>query len=318
MEKSRKEAIAAIRKLHGLDLGVKATAYIHCFFNGFEKPDDQTFKDSWIVGYDGKRNQSVYNKKTVFPFQTVYPTWNNTFGKLFRKSLNFYLDTLKVDWLYWDESNGPGATAKNNKGASNITFNAWDGHSAIIDSETNQIDKKFAVLSLISQDIFKYAIKKIYAKPGGLILFNGPATTSYRIKTLCMTESQDHIVRCYATHLNTPLAYGFGTPKFSAIVERLNYGCLYARTHLNYSCDAVTKFYPFTPMELHKGWVKGKERIVTNKSGRFGWNGSFKAKIWSYDKNGEKLVPDPPVNEYANYAELVVSEGGLSILEKIK
>jgi hypothetical protein len=71
-------------------------------------------------------------------------------------------------------------------------------------------------------------------------------------------------------------------------------------------------------MELHKGWVKGKERIVTNKSGRFGWNGSFKAKIWSYDKNGEKLVPDPPVNEYANYAELVVSEGGLSILEKIK
>jgi hypothetical protein len=318
MEKIRKDAQTAIAKLHDLNAGVKATAYIHCFFNGFEAPGDQSFKDSWVTGFSGKRAQSVYSKKTIYPYRTVYPTWSNTFGKLFLRSLDFYLNTLKVDWIYWDESNGPGATAKDNKGASNVTFNAWDGHSAVIDPKTNRMDKKFAVLPLISRDIFKFAIKKIYAKPGGVILFNGPATTACRLKTLSMTESQDHIVRCYLTHLNTPLAYGFGTPKFSAIVDRLNYGCLYVRTHLNYSSDAVTKFYPFTPLEIHKGWVKGKERIITNKGGKFGWTGKFKARTWAYDKNGRKLKDVPEVRNYQDLAEITVAEGGLSILEKIE
>ncbi len=318
MEKTRHEAQTAIAKLHALNSGVKATVYIHCFFNGFEAPGDQSFKDSWITGFSGKRAQSVYSSKINYPYRTVYPGRNNTFGKLFHRSLDFYLNTLKVDWLYWDESNGPGATAKNNKGASNVTFNDWDGYSAVIDPKTNRIDKKFASLPLISRDVFKFAIKKIYAKPGGLILFNGPATTACRLKTLSMAESQDHIVRCYSTHLNTPLAYGFGTPKFSAIVERLNYGCLYVRTHLNYNCDAVTKFYPFTPLEIHKGWVKGKERIITNKSGKFGWPGKFKARIWDYDKNGKKLESNPATTNYRDKASITVSEGGLSILEKIE
>lgn len=316
MKKYVAEAKQAIEKLHGLNLGIKATVYTHCFFAGFEKDGDLTHRDSWIINSDGKRAKSVYDFKNTFTYKTVYPTWDNSFGRLFRKTLDFYIDELKVDWYYWDESTGPGVTAANRQGASSSTFSTWDGNSAIIDFSNNKIEKKFGILAIVSKDIFKYAIKRIYSRPGGLILFNGPATTGYRLNTLSMAETQDHIQRCYETHLNTPLAYGFGTPNFNEIVERLDYGCLYIRTHLNYPCDAVTKFYPFTPMELHKGWVKGKERIISNRSGSFGWNGKFAARIWGYDKAGKKLTDKPEIKNYDNQVKIDVPNGGLAIIER--
>ena len=31
--------------------------------------------------------------------------------------------------------------------------------------------------------------------------------------------------------------------------------------------------YPFTLEELHRGWMKGKERIITRRPGVYGWEG---------------------------------------------
>ena len=31
--------------------------------------------------------------------------------------------------------------------------------------------------------------------------------------------------------------------------------------------------FPFTPVELHAGWLVGRERILTAVSGEFGWRG---------------------------------------------
>lgn len=32
----------------------------------------------------------------------------------------------------------------------------------------------------------------------------------------------------------------------------------------------IAKTYPFTPIGLHKGWLKGKERILISRSGSYG------------------------------------------------
>ena len=131
-----------------------------------------------------------------------------------------------------------------------------------------------------------------------------------------MAETQDNIFWAYSLHLSTPLAYGLGTPPFSTIVERLDYGCLYIRTHLNYRSTAVSRFYPITIEEIHSGWIQGKERIITNRSGKFGWEGAYKARLWQYDDTGKCLDEGPAFQECQGKVTVNVPKGGLCILEK--
>ena len=199
-----------------------------------------------------------------------------------------------------------------------MTFNRSDGFSAILDLEKNTVKQECGVVPLLARPALQLGMDRILKKPEGFVLFNGAPVTRARIRSgvYAMTETQDHSARAYAMHLTTPLAYGFGSPKFADIVERLNYGCLYIRTHVNYPSDAVAKCYPFTPEEIHEGWVKGRERIVTNRSGKFGWPGSFRARLWQYDRDGKRAEAGPAVREYRDDAELEVLPGGMSILER--
>ena len=301
----------AIDKIRRVAPDVKLALYTHCFFISPEYPNDLKFKDSWITDKDGKRGISQYSSRIYFPYQPVYPTLINSYGKAYNKFIDFFLNDLDLDWIYWDESNGPGIL-----GESYLTYNTWDKHTAKINLETKKIKKKCAILSLICNDYIMSVADKVRRK-GGFILFNGSATTKARLSLPSFTETQDLILRCYETHLNTPLAYGFGKPSMAELRKRLNYGTIYARTHLDYKSNIVTKFYPFTPEELHSGWVKGKERIITSKSGTFGWEGVFKAKLYLFDKRGELLNPNSPFRNYENGVKIKVPEGGIAILEKV-
>ncbi|MCM8818540.1 MAG: hypothetical protein NC915_03570 [Candidatus Omnitrophica bacterium] len=304
-----KRAVAKLRKINN---NLKITLYTHCFFISPEKPDDPTYKDSWIVDKEGKRAVSQYNNPTYYDYQPVFPTLTNSYGKAFSKVIDFYLNDLDFDWIYWDESTGPGIF-----GESDRTYNAWDGYSAIINPETKKIEKKFGLLVLLSDDFIMSMYKKVKDK-GGFVLFNSAARTKSRINTASFVESQDLILRAYDTHLNTPLAYGYGKPSMNELIERLNYGTIYARTHIDYVSDIVTKFYPITIEEIHSGWVKGKERIITAKSGQYGWDGKYKAKIYIYNENGECINSNSPVNSYENKIKIDVPSGGIVIIEKIQ
>lgn len=114
------------------------------------------------------------------------------------------------------------------------------------------------------------------------------------------------------------LSAQFGSPDFSVIVERLNYGCLYIRTHINYPSTAVSKFFPITIEEINEGWIKGKERIITNRNGKFGWAGEFSARIWQYDKKGKLMAENPEFRTFKQFADITVPAGGLCIIERGK
>jgi len=305
----------AIAKIRRVAPDVKIGYHIHSFFISPEQPDDPKFKDSWITDKNGKRAISQYSTgpyALCLPFQPVYPTLTNSYGKAYDKVIDFYLNDLGVDWLYWDEINGPGILGENR-----LTYNAWDGHTAKINLKTKKIEKKCAILSLICNEYIMSVADKVRRK-GGFLLFNGPATTKARLSFPSFTEIHDLILRCYETHLNTPLVYHTsGTPSMEQLRKALNYGTIYIRTSLNYKSNIVTKFYPFTPEELHSGWVKGKERVITSKSGTFGWAGDFKAKLYIFDKRGELLNPNPQVRDYKDEAEIKVPEGGIAILERV-
>jgi|GEM_PF-2227411 len=312
----------AVANLHAADPNIKVANYNHAFFVAPEKENDPEYKDSWIIDAKGERAKSQYSDDVFYVDRTVYPTLTNSYGKAFLRQIDYVFDETKVDWLYWDESNGPGMTQPGKEATSgenlpsNITFNAWDGHSAVIDPATGMIVQKIGILPILSSGVFKKAIQK--AKDhGGIVQFNGVPTTSMRqhSQTQSFVESQWDMTRVYSTHLSTPMAFGLGSPDMATLRRTLDFGTLYARTTLNYDSDIVTRFYPFTPIELHEGWVKGKERIITNRSGDFGWDGAFAAALYLYDKDG-KVAKTQQFEKPVKKVSIEVPDGGIAILER--
>ena len=47
--------------------------------------------------------------------------------------------------------------------------------------------------------------------------------------------------------------------------------------------------YPTTPLELHEGYVIGKERIVTKVSGRYGWNDDSRHIVRVFNAAGQEI-----------------------------
>jgi hypothetical protein len=63
-----------------------------------------------------------------------------------------------------------------------------------------------------------------------------------------------------------------------------------------YPHDMMPYVFPFTPIELHAGYLLGKERIITTHSGNYGWSGG---KVLSlshhFDENGKLLDTHFPI-----------------------
>ena len=104
------------------------------------------------------------------------------------------------------------------------------------------------------------------------------------------------------SHLYTPIQLGdmltyANTPKDMAADQRtaLMRGALYYHYVGNTGCPSLTsKMYPFTPVELHKGWLVGKERILTAISGEFGWNGETPdVDVFVFDELGREVKGYP-------------------------
>ncbi len=310
----------AVANLHAADPNIKVAPYNHAFFIAPEKEDDPKFKDSWIIDENGQRAKSQYGDEVFYTDRTVFPTHTNSYGKAYLDLMDHLFDEIKVDWLYWDESDGPGLTQPDKSAPGNInlpanvTYNAWDGHSAVIDPKTGLIQRKFGILPLLSDAVFSEIINKTRAR-GGNIQFNSVPVTASRqqSQTQSFVETQWDITWAYRTHLTTPMAFGLGSPDMATLRRTLDFGTIYARTHLGYESDVVSRFYPFTPISLHEGWVKGKERIITNRSDIFGWDESFTGTLYLYGKDAT-IVDTQHFDTPRHAVDIEVPEGGIAIL----
>jgi hypothetical protein len=68
----------------------------------------------------------------------------------------------------------------------------------------------------------------------------------------------------------------------------------------------TTHMFPITPMELHRGYIIGRERIVTKVSGKYGWGDSSNHEVHVYNERGE---------EVPNFAAPFTIEGGITWTE---
>ena len=99
------------------------------------------------------------------------------------------------------------------------------------------------------------------------------------------------------------------------MLSALDYSCVYYWytdiTNIKY--PTLTKYmYPITPVELHEGYIIGKERILTNRSGFYGWADNSAREVHVFDETGRE-VPDfkapTVIRNGKTYTELRIGEG---------
>lgn len=281
--------------------------YFHCFIDVAENGPG-LFPDSRLLMPDG--THATYGE----PYDKIYfPTGANSFGKEIGKNVDVILDAIGADGVYWDEHE-----------YSRYHYHygePWDGVSGDIDPKTHEVARPKSSVTLLTESWRLDLAKRILAR--GPLIGNGPAVTRARaaLKFPCFVETGS-ITNCTQAHLYSPIALGDHLTEYSELdayatmVAALDYGCVYhwyndvtvVPTH-----RTLTRYmYPFTPIELHEGYVIGRERILTNRSGFFGWGDASKHESHVFDHTGvevEEFAASFIQNSGKTYTELRLAEG---------
>ena len=217
---------------------------------------------------------------------------------------------------------------------SRFTYDRWDGHTVDLDPRTHKITRKYADLSLLSAPGQERIIRRIQAAGGTIVANTEPCTKNMRaVRLNRFVETGSGPRADYGTHLYTPIALGMPMGQMpqnernargfiADVVKNLKHGALYYyyTIQLGYDYGCINRMFPFTPRELHAGWLVGEERIITTIPGQYGWGDMSKAKVYHYDVAGKETQLDvqPETVDKANVWRIQLQPGEIVILEREK
>ena len=240
----------------------------------------------------------------------VYPAIGNHLHAERMKMIDKALDEAGADGVYFDMFGF----------ASSSFTGKWDGFSVSIGSDGNIISK-FTHLGPHSAPARAQWLRKILGR-GKIALTNFGAPTTRDLQTIpyfnfCEAagsgvghQDLDSIPPdssgCAMNELSCPLGYGphrkeeINAPRvMSRVRSYLRYGCLYVHTSMRNSFpddgptggsyEFINHMYPITPLELHRGWVKGRERIVSCVSFDTLWERQEKPRLLRFDAVGRPV-----------------------------
>ena len=243
----------------------------------------------------------------------VHPVRGNHFYKVRMEEFDFLIDEVGFDGIYQDMF---GFSAPHS-----VIYNSWDGFTVALKPDGTIANKMTHLAPLTAPGRADW-LRKIIGK-GKIALTNFGAPTTRELQTIpyynfCEAagrgvgrQNLDSIPPdssgCVMNQLSTPLAYGphrheeIDAVRLMARVRAyLRYGCLYIHTSFRNSFPEtgpnsgeygpINHMYPITPVELHRGWVKGKERIVSCVSYKTLWNRAEKPAALRFDAVG-RAVP---------------------------
>ena len=165
--------------------------------------------------------------------------------------------------------------------------------------EHNNVRRKISYVCLLKLGFTLGLFDHILNKRGKLLIGNfSPEMRSERkFRFPRFEETYSH--RWIAlSHLYTPIQLGDmltfkNNPSDMAADQRtaLMRGALYYHYLGHTGCPSLpSKMFPFTPIELHGGWLVGKERILTAVSGDFGWRGEKpEVDVFVFDEFGREV-----------------------------
>jgi hypothetical protein len=279
---------------------VEVYAYIHkniCSEPGFP----YKYRDSVAL-------QKLHNKQLGL----FIPTVDNSYGKALKKVYQYIVENLDAN-IYMDEI------------CLSVTqwapYKEWDNCTVKISPATHEVIHKLSIPNLLTMPWLEDMIKYLKAHDKKLLANGPPATrTLQNHDILHFVEEGMGETGLIAAQLSTPLAwngYDMGIRGYKLLKNSLNFGAL----AITWSGPWSNHLFPFTPIELQKGYIIGKERIITNKSGRFGWGDNSKAEVYVYDGKGN-LTKIPSVKEISSgnqtLTEIRMPSDHLAVLVRLK
>jgi len=300
-----REAFARRRRLVP---GEQNLVYFHCFIDASDEAP-QRYHDSRLLAEDGQ--QATYG----LPHRRLFlPTMSNSYGRAAARNLQAAWNGIGADGVYWDEHEWSG-TAYHYGPAEQ-----WDGWSGDIDPKTLAVRRLKSSVVLLTEAWRVAAAKAILAR--GALVGNGvPLTKAMAgLKYPCFVETGS-ISHCAKAHLYSPIALGDHLTErseedaYRSMLAALNYGCVYYWYHdvnVRTTHHHLTSYmYPITPLELHQGFIIGEERIITNKSGLFGFGDQSRHEVHVFDDGGREVDHRTPVvrRNRKTYTELRLPRG---------
>ena len=288
----------------------------YCYYDSFRETSDDTIKrfpDSLLTTADGK--PFTYISKDYNTQYYVIATLDNSYGRAMLAAVDRYMNEIKADGLYWDEMEGGDYTMPM------ITYNMRDGYSCILTKQYT-IDREVAIHSILGE-AHRLAVIDRVRSLGGDILGNGPCCTKKILsrKPQRMVEIQHNDGWFYQGNLNSPLGYAGGeSPRdLSWWIRSLKMATLLVGTSHDYEYDISRYTFPFTPIELHSGYLLGQERIITVHSGNYGWSGNrCLVQVRHFGKKGKLTNMDFPTTVASEARTKVeLADGEALVLERL-
>ncbi len=273
----------------------------------------ELFRDSWLADVKGRQLSTEWSGVYSLTWSVV-ATLNNSYGRAMLDVADRYLDEIKADGLYWDEMEATGY------GAPLITYSIPDGYSCILDKKNFTIDREIGVTTLLGEGHRMAVIDRVRAK-GGTLMGNGPCATRKLLakKPQRMVEIQHNDTWAYEGNLDSPLGYASSRMDFGNWVRALNMATLLVGTRYNYEHEISPYVFPFTPIELHAGYLLGRERIIATHSGKYGWPGEqCLVQVRHFNKEGKLTGRDfATVVGRETHTAVELADGEAVVLERL-
>jgi len=286
--------------------GIQNLVYFHCFIDVTEDGPER-FADSRLLRPDGV--QADYGQEV---HRIYLPMKDNTYGPAVAKNVDVILDEIKAEGVYWDEHE-----------YSRWTYHygePWDGFTGDIDPTKMTVTRLKSSVTLLTE-AWRVDLAKHILSRGPLIGNGAPYTRAMAdLKFPCFVETGS-ITHCAKAHFYSPVALGDHLTErseldaYRTMLAALDYGCVYHwyndMTVIPTHHHLTRYMYPITPLELHEGYIIGEERIITNKSGLFGWGDASDHEVHVFDDTGREVEDfDAPLVtlDDKTYTELRIAE----------
>ncbi len=303
-----------IRKIREACPDVNILAY----YNTMRESADDTldrFSDSLYRNFAGNYVTKVFSPTTNLTYLMI-PTLSNSFGQAMLNVAQQYFDELELDGLYWDEME----TIQ--FGNLLVTYNTFDGHSCLLDPIAFTIQRQVGMGPLASRSFRNEVTRIIQQTNGGILLGNGPTGSkdTLRDRVYRMIEVQHNDYYAFEGNLQTPLGYMGWRDTWGDFLRTLRMAMLPAvcqRTELPH--DISPYMFPFTPIELHAGYLLGRERLITIHSGNYGWpKERVLVRVRHFDNKGKLSQTDFPtaINSEAR-TKVTLKENEALVLERL-
>ena len=284
-------------------------------------------KDSLVYGKGGRPFYELYFRgppegpRTPLMALLVYAAPGNGQLDFLMDQARFLMEEVGLDGVYLD-GGGPVRGAR-------YGYDTWDGFTVDIDRATGRITRRMTDYLPVIGDVpcrtlFDYVLSR-----GGVFVANGHHYSremqSYRIPRFLETGGEydplgfpdgrePPLLPLFGRgQLDAPIALGQHPPNMNkrgldnyakcimkGVMTHLRHGLLYYPYSIEIpeigpgagEYGPINHMFPITPIELHEGWILGKERIITAKSIDVLWEKPGEPLLHVFDLKGRR-VPAP-------------------------